>query len=194
MSDADRRRQLARRARLAARVRRRRAHPMLRSGGASSSIRLNMAAMIDIVFLLLIYFMLIAEFRPDESSFTTTAAAASIDAADPFALPEQPITIRVSTAGDPASASSTPRVQTDSPIFAGVASLADFEDAARDAHDLLLAPEQEFVIVAAPSTRWEHTLAIVNTLHLAGYSKIRLDDPDHAIDANSQPAGDGALP
>lgn len=178
MSDTDRRRQLARRARLAARIRRRRAHPMLRRDSASAGIRLNMAAMIDIVFLLLIYFMLIAEFRPNESSFATTAATASADAADPFALPDQPITIRVITLGNPDDEASPPRIITDSAVFSAVSSMDEFETAAREAHDLLLAPEQEFMIVPAPNTRWAHALAVVNTLHLAGYSKIRLEEPE----------------
>ena len=51
-------------------------------------LRLNLTAMIDVVFLLLMYFLLIAEFRPREETFDMQLPARTTEAAapDPFAL------------------------------------------------------------------------------------------------------------
>ncbi|MGP1346025.1 MAG: ExbD/TolR family protein [Phycisphaerales bacterium] len=175
---AERARRLARRARLAGRARRRRAHPMLRIAG-SDGIRLNMAAMIDIVFLLLIYFMLIAEFRPDESSFVTrNALGGDTVEADPFALPERPITVRIRTVGHGDDADSAIAISTDSPVFEGSEDLDGFRATAERAFDRLLGADQPFVVIPSPSTRWAHALALVNALSLAGYESIQLEDPE----------------
>ena len=60
---------------------------------------LNVAPMIDVVFLLLMYFMLITEFRAPEGSMPLNIAGQAAEAADPFALPEAPITIVVESLG-----------------------------------------------------------------------------------------------
>jgi biopolymer transport protein ExbD len=192
MSPDDLRRHRERRARLLARAGRAGVRAGRLRSGAGGGIRLNMAAMIDIVFLLLIYFVLIVEFRPSESSFTTAAATGPAASADPFTLPERPITIRLvpldaGTSADPDTAF---QIRCASPVLAEATTLDAFADAARKAYDLLLDPVQEFVIVPSPQTRWEHALRIVNALQLAGFSRVRFDHPaEHDAPDHAAPGG-----
>ena len=153
-------------------ARRRRAHD-----SGLPHLRLNLTAMIDVVFLLLMYFLLIAEFRPREESLDMELPEplSSQDATDPFALPDTPISIRVRSTGDDREAFT---MSTTSPLlgelgggydglYATVAGLRG--DVLRD--------DQRFVIVPAPDVRWEHVLGVLNTLKRAGFVEARFAEP-----------------
>ena len=140
-------------------------------------LHLNLTAMIDVVFLLLMYFLLIAEFRPREESFDMELPRppSESSAPDPFALPEAPIRIEVRSLGDEADAFV---LSSDSP------SIGDVVRGASGLHDRLMAlkgtvlgEEQRFVIVAARDARWEHALGVLNALKRAGFNEVRFAEP-----------------
>jgi len=134
---------------------------------------LNVAPMIDVVFLLLMYFMLITEFRAPEGSMPLNIAGQAAEAADPFALPEAPITIVVESLGQ---GRADALWRADSPILGTGSGFASLTDAAFAQRGGVLAPSQRFDIRPAPGCRWEHAVATVNALRLARYEQVRLTE------------------
>lgn len=135
---------------------------------------LNVAPMIDVVFLLLMYFMLITEFRPPEGAMPLNidrrGAAA---AADPFALPEAPITIVIESLGE---GRADVRWTADSPLLGSGTGFNTLTHAAGLHRGAALAPSQRFDIRPAEGSRWEHAVATVNALRLARYEQVRLQE------------------
>lgn len=133
---------------------------------------LNVAPMIDVVFLLLMYFMLITEFRPPEGAMPLNIARPGAShAADPFALPEAPITISVESLGDGRAQA---RWSADSPLLGSGTGFDSLTAAARAHLGGALAPSQRFDIRPGEGCRWEHAVATVNALRLARYEQVRL--------------------
>jgi len=133
---------------------------------------LNVAPMIDVVFLLLMYFMLITEFRAPEGAMPLNIASKSTsEAADPFALPEAPITIVVESLGEGRADASW---RADSPILGAGTGFDSLTQSAGSQRGGLLAPSQRFDIRPAPGCRWEHAVATVNAIRLARYEQVRL--------------------
>lgn len=133
---------------------------------------LNVAPMIDVVFLLLMYFLLIAEFkRPEESMSLSIARSGAGIVADPFALPEAPIRIRVESIGQGRGEA---RWSSDSGMIGSGASFDALTRAAAEKRGTVLSPEQRFDIEPAPGCRWEHAVEAVNAIRLARFSQVRL--------------------
>ena len=139
-------------------------------------MNLNMAALIDVVFLLMIYFMLITEFRKPEEKFDVDLprAMASGAGADPFALPQRPITIAVHSFGD---GEGQYVLQPDSPALQSAETYNALFGAAERLRATTLAPDQRFVIQSSPDTRWEHALGAFNALRRAGFNEVRFARP-----------------
>lgn len=139
-------------------------------------MNLNMAALIDVVFLLMIYFMLITEFRKPEERFDVDLprAMASGAGADPFALPQRPITIEVHSFGD---GESQYVLQPEAPALESAETYDALFAAAKRLRATTLAPDQRFVIQSAPDTRWEHALGAFNALERAGFTRVRFARP-----------------
>lgn len=140
----------------------------------------NITPMIDVVFLLLTYFLLLAQLSPREAAIAArpaaphSSAAAPGPAPDPFELPKLPIVLEVRSTGDgPAQCS----IRTDDPTLAGSAGFEDLASRASGARGTLWRPEQSFVIRAAADSRWEHALATLNALKRAGYDQVTFAPP-----------------
>ena len=142
-------------------------------------IALNLAPMIDVVFLLLIYFMLSMNFTAQERAIATTVMqeSASDVSPDPFALPEQPIMIIVRSTGDEVSAY---RVSTDSPALGAIQNF-DALVVALEAARSVLEPDQRFVIAPDAATRWEHTVGAVAAVRRSGFNRVRMAPPAEAV-------------
>ena len=127
------------------------------------------APLIDVVFLLLLYFLLASQFRTEERYFQVDLPAqrAAGEIADPFTLPERPISVLVETT--PVG----PRLRTDSPLLPDTPTPDALTRALRDAYGLDLAPDQRFLIRAESDAQWEHTLAALNAVLRAGYETVR---------------------
>lgn len=145
---------------------------------ALPTMGLNIAPMIDVVFLLLMYFMLIAEFRPPEGAMDLALARqGQSEAADPFALPEAPITIVVESLGE---GPNDALWRADSPLIGAGSAFDSLTQSAARQRGSVLAPSQRFDIRPAPGCRWEHAVATVNAIRLARYEQVRLADPAEA--------------
>jgi biopolymer transport protein ExbD len=141
-----------------------------------ASIALNFTAMIDVVFLLLLYFMLTADFARQEDAFALDlpGQGQSEQADDPFALPEQPVIVSVRSSGDRPTEY---ELQTDSPLVGEVSTYESLTDALTPLAGDLLALDHEIVIVSEADTRWEHTLGAYNAVTRSGFEKVRFARP-----------------
>jgi len=130
--------------------------------------------MIDVVFLLLLYFLLAADLRDPEAMFRLDLVreAQETTEKDPFALPPRPITVDVRSTG-PGRDEYTLRVEwerTESPRA--------FDELAaqlRAARGDFLTPGQIFIVRAGAETRWEHALGALNAVSRAGFTRVRLE-------------------
>ncbi len=144
----------------------RRRRTMLRRAG-TPTMHLNMTPMIDVVFLLLIYFVLVADFARPASLAGLDVAQRSDEAADPFALPEVPTVLTVTSEGpDPLAFS----IESERTLFGAGTS---FEDEVADAAELLGA-RHAIIVRPAPDARWEHAVVVYRTLRNAGFERVEL--------------------
>lgn len=143
------------------------------------SLVLNVTSMIDVIFLLLTYFMLTAQFRTREESFDIKAPErlerSSVATADPFELPVTPVIFTVSSKGDGRDEFS---ISADSPAFGqSIPSYEVLLQRALAARQNLLPPDQKFIIRPAADARWEHALGVLNSLKRAGFNNVRFANP-----------------
>jgi biopolymer transport protein ExbD len=132
--------------------------------------------MIDVVFLLMIYFLLVAQFSKDERVHTLDVPRerAEAAAADPFALPVRAVRVLVrSLSDDPAGCALT----TDSPLLRGAMTLDQLTLALENASRSTLAPDQRFIIAPSADAHWEHALATLTAIEDAGFSRVRYAPP-----------------
>jgi len=135
---------------------------------------LNMTPMIDVVFLLLVYFILGASFAQREQSLSALApppkrAAAQID---PFALPSRPVILRVRSLGESKDAYA---LASDNPAFTQVTSAMQFDQALGALSGS--APDTQFTIVPENGARWEHTLRVLAALRRHGFAHVGFGNP-----------------
>lgn len=158
--------------------------PLSRRHRAESHVQLNLVSMIDIVFLLFMYFLLTANFTLGEEVYlidVPQTSAAGMD--DPFELPERPLTIRIATIGVGRSDCS---IRIDLP---GLAATPTFDSLFRRLDDHRVRPgnptglfmkDNPIHIIPTPGTRWEHTIEALNACLRAQYTAVRLIEPGAA--------------
>lgn len=139
-------------------------------------ITLAMAPMIDVVFLLLMYFLLVGEFLPPEGLFELDLPKPleQTPPASAMTLPQPPVRLTIRSLGD------GPREYTiamTGPLPRVLASYDQLYLALDAARGRLLASDQAFVIAPAADTRWEHTLGAFNAVLRAGYERVRFAPP-----------------
>lgn len=139
-------------------------------------IGLNLTAMIDVVFLLLIYFMVATEFKAGEEIYRLDLPpeASARQPADPFELDEEPLRIRVASVGRLADAV---RIEIDGP-YPRPESFAALETFLRDrrigpgAALGLFAGDHPIIIEPATTARWEHAVSVFNAVARAEYVNV----------------------
>jgi len=146
----------------------------------SHSLSLNLTSMIDVTFLLLIYFVACTRFVVGEETYRTDLpqTLGSGPAADPFELDEEPLTIRVATRMDDERIPVL-RIDGTYPQPDSVAALHEFL-AARiigGTGEGLFAADHPIVIVPASSARWQHALEVFNAAARAGFTNLTLAKP-----------------
>lgn len=141
---------------------------------------LNIVSMIDVIFLLMTYFLLTAKFATREESFpvsvpTSLEGSAAPAPADDFALPQTPIvlTVRTSPTG-PIILADTPVLR---PASGAAGSFEELVTIAAAARGAMLPADQRFTIVPEAGTRWEHALGVLNALKRAGFDNVRFGSP-----------------
>ena len=136
----------------------------------------NLTPMIDVVFQLMIYFLLATNFALGEQVFKLDLPdRGSAEARDPFEIPEEPLRILVGTDGDAIDlAVEGPYPQPDS-----LQSLEQFLVESRAGADGgYFLEDHPLEIVPGEATRWEHVVDVFNTAIRAGYLKVRFADPE----------------
>jgi len=145
----------------------------------TGSLAPAMAPMIDVVFLLLMYFILAADFSTREEIYRLdlpelVGAEPESDRArlDPFRLDQDPLRIAVRTTGprpdDIAIAMVEPY-----PTAPDLAALEGFLRRASITGDLgLFAPDHPVLIEPDASTAWEHAVAVFDAAVKTGYTNV----------------------
>ncbi len=144
-------------------------------------IALNLTAMIDVVFLLLIYFMVATEFKLGEEVYRLDlpARAGVAQQRDPFQLDEQPLRIAVASTGPGRSAY---RVSLDGPYPQPASFQALYEflrnrQIGENATDALFAPDHPIIIEPSRTTRWDHAIEAFNAPARARYTNVTFAAP-----------------
>ena len=141
------------------------------------TIGLNLTAMIDVVFLLLIYFMVATEFKTAEESFPMDLPLRNHGQV--ITLDNEPLVIFVESAGE---GSSDLRVRLKGP-WEPISSLHELSAFLRTnkaggfGSGGLFAEHHPILIKPSNETRWDHAIATYNTVASALYTNITLDEP-----------------
>lgn len=142
-----------------------------RRGRGPASIGLNLTAMIDVVFLLLVYFMAATEFKLGEEIYRLDLPQRGV--ADPFELPREPLRIIVTSTGAAPDACSIRLSSGQAPrsfqelfeVLAGnrrsPATLGGLYEAD---HPLIIQP--------SATTSWEHAIEAFNAAVRARYTNV----------------------
>ncbi len=142
---------------------------------------LNLTAMIDVVFLLLIYFMVATEFKLGEEIYRLDLPPRQPAAQlrDPFELDEEPLRIEVASTGY-ARGDYALRIEGPYRQPATFEELFDFvrqRQIGEHAIGGLFEPDHPMVIVPTRTTRWEHVIDTFNALARAHYTNVTFAKP-----------------
>ena len=145
-------------------------------------IALNLTAMIDVVFLLLVYFMVATEFKAGEEIFRLDLPerqAATRDL-DPFDLDDEPLRVRVATTG---IGSAAYRIRVEGP-YDPVGTFDDLFAFLRERRVGaggglgLFEDDHPIVVVPTRATRWDHAMEAFNAAARASYTNITFGKPE----------------
>ena len=150
---------------------------MIARNRRSSTIGLNLTSMIDVVFLLLIYFMVATEFRSAEASFPMDLPEERRNAT--VVLDEQPLVVLVESTG---TLLSDIRLQLEGPwdpvdTLEGLRTFLKVNRADGFGSSGLFTPDHPILIRPSSNTRWEHAVAAYNAVVQARYANITLGSP-----------------
>ena len=143
-----------------------------------SRLGLNLTAMIDVTFLLLIYFMVATKFKVTEEVYRMDLPSGlqAQQERDPFELDEQPLRIEVATV----DLMNTYRLRLDGPYqqpgtFEELYQFLFSRQIRDDAFGgmLLFEPDHPIVIAPTRTTRWEHAVEAFNAAVRARYTNVQ---------------------
>lgn len=152
---------------------------------------LNIVSMIDVIFLLMTYFLLTAKFATREESFEVRVpealeGTAVAPPADPFELPATTIVLLVTSRGngvdDFAVFCDSPALGEEMPKGGAITSYDALATRAGAARGGVLGDDQRFIVRPAADARWEHALGVLNAVKRAGYNNVRFAAPARAGD------------
>jgi biopolymer transport protein ExbD len=142
---------------------------------------LNLAAMIDVVFLLLIFFMVATRFKLGEEVYRMDLPErGEALAADPFRLDEEPLRISIVSLGRDRDSY---RIELDGPYDRP----RSFEELHRFLHDRqlrpgetwgLFPPDHPIIVQPSATTRWEHAIGVFNAAVRARYTNVSFAEGD----------------
>ncbi len=136
-----------------------------------TQIGLNLTAMIDVVFLLLVYFMTATEFKLGEEVYRLDLPKRG--AADPFALPREPLRIGVASSPDAGSYVLRLSGVTEQPsTFQDLFEFLRQSQRTTGALGGLFEPDHPILIEPASNARWEHAMEAFNAAARARYTNV----------------------
>lgn len=140
---------------------------------ARPQMSLNLTPMIDVVFQLLVYFLVSTNFAQGEQVYRVDLPERKDGAAsDPFRLDEEPLRIELLPA---AEGGVTIRLEGPWPQPGDFASLEEFLRSRRldaDRPEGLFAPDHPIVVAPAPKVRWDQTVDAFNAVVRAGFTHV----------------------
>lgn len=153
-----------------------------RHGRGRPRLALNLTAMIDVVFLLLVYFMVATEFKLGEEIYRLDLPErrAANQVRDPFQLDELPLRVAVTTIGRVGPRSYRLNIEGPYPQPGSFEELRYFLEQRRIAPGRvggLFEPDHPIVIEPGAATRWEHAVEAFSVAVRAGYENITLGKP-----------------
>ncbi len=154
--------------------------PLRKKRGRSTVVgQLNLTAMIDVIFLLLIYFVITSNFRVDEGVLVATLPQGSGRPQETTALPPQKIELML-TAGTVDDTQVT--IQRGSVAYTTFAELkadlaANRFDPDAGQLDGLFEPDNPIIIQPGPSVRWQHVVDAFNACIAAKYTNVSFAKP-----------------
>jgi biopolymer transport protein ExbD len=158
----------------------RRRRALLRGDQERARVSLSITPMIDVVFQLLIYFLLTAGLVSKERNLRAEMppdAATRAESADPFALEIEPLVIVVRPAAAAVAGAATATIE----LPAGLAAPRDAAELERILRDARLdetnargifASDHPIRIAASPETRWEDVVGVFRAVIAAGYRSV----------------------
>lgn len=123
------------------------------------------ASMIDIVFLLLMYFLLTMDFREPERAIAVSAPPPA-GAADPFGFPVEPVVVSVDVSGVHAAIEGRALAQADD----GQA----LAERLRDLVGVSILGDENIELVVSDTVAWDRVYAVMDELIDAGFDSVRL--------------------
>ncbi len=143
-----------------------------RRGRPRGRLSLNLTAMIDVVFLLLIYFMVATEFKTGEEVYRLDLPEnlQSNQQRDPFELDEQPLRISVASVG---LGVNDYRIRLEGP-YRQPQTFAELTEFLRPDSDTgkLFQEDHPIIIEPTSTTRWEHAMEAFNSAAMQRYTNI----------------------
>ncbi len=151
--------------------------PRSRWGSGGTRFAVNLTSLIDVTFLLLIYFMVATDFRLSEEIYRLDLPApesSGAGGADPFSLDKTPLRIQIAT--DPGNAKAC-SIHVDGP-FDQPASFDDLYSLLRRSQhrsgeaEGMFEPDHPIIIEPSRQTRWEHAVEALNAAARARYTNV----------------------
>ena len=147
---------------------------------AQARAGLNITPMIDVVFQLLIYFLVATNFALGEQVFRLDLpdrGGASTNR-DPFELDEEPLRIRVGSTGEE-GALITLSIEGPYPQPEDLQDLESYlMKSLEDSGAALFMNDHPVVIIPGPDTRWEHVVSTFNAAVRAGFRSVVFAAPE----------------
>lgn len=143
-------------------------------------LSLNLTAMIDVTFLLLVYFMVATEFKLGEEVYKLDLPQRAVAAAaDPFELDDEPLHIRVSSIGP---GGLTYRIEIEGPYeqprtFEELFEFLRQRQITPESLGGLFKPDHPIIVRPAPSARWAFAVEAFNAAARAEYTNISFAEP-----------------
>ncbi len=140
--------------------------------GSSGLILLNVVSLIDVVFIVLLYFVCTARLDSGERVLEALVEGVRGGAArDPFEIPVEPLLIVVGAPRESASVRLNGALQQETTLSQLPGLLHDLST---ETGRGLLAPDHDCVVVASDGARWEDVVQAYNAVVGAGFTRVSL--------------------
>jgi|TARA_B110000196_G_scaffold284421_1_gene266935 biopolymer transport protein ExbD len=142
----------------------------------ATEVGLHIAPLIDVVFLLLMYFMVATDFSPAEEVFRLELPPATVGIADPLDILDEPLRVHLAAAG---SSGTLARLTLDGPwsVTGSPDGLRDFLEASITPQGSLFLPDHPIIIVPTGQVAWSHVVETFNAAVAAGCTNVTLETP-----------------
>lgn len=153
---------------------------MRRRKRAPMHLKINVTSLIDVTFLLLVYFMIATSFTSSEEAYRTDIPSREgLGSGDPFQIDDDPLRIEVNSTG---LGPEMYRLRIDGPFpqptsFDDLFTFLASRQVRADVTGGMFEPEHPIVIQPTRTTSWEHAMQAYNAAARAKYSNVTFAKP-----------------